>query len=173
MVHLREVQMVNYRVDQVENNIKLRIMYMRKQINKETFQIRIQRDNKKHEKKREMHDILHMFIQAVTDVIYRALSLLEKEKTLFYAENLVSKHLERTVVEENVLEVMKEIEAIRLYTNECILEICNVYESKPKQIVLHDRTDHHGRRNIDVLIPFYEESKENIVIEGKGQVGLV
>jgi len=53
IIHIRLVDMPNYRVDPVMNNEKLRIGYLRKEIDEEDFKKKVQRNNKLHEKKKE------------------------------------------------------------------------------------------------------------------------
>jgi hypothetical protein len=120
VLHLQHVQLQTYRVDPVENNVALRVHYMRKFIDKDTFQTRIQRDNKKHGKKREMFDVIQLFITMTTDILFRFRELSRVP----------------TTTEEVLKNTLAEIEAIRVYVNECLVDIARTYGSKPKSVVL-------------------------------------
>ena len=138
MSHLINVQMPEYRVDDVENNLTLRVNYMRKKIDKDAFQISVQRANKKHEKKRDMRDILQLFVQTVTDIMYRFIDEIRKAPVNPNAE-----------VVNKLNTILSEIQTIQEYSNQCLLDISNTYGSKPKQFKIHT----HGTTvGIDVLI---------------------
>jgi hypothetical protein len=141
VLHLQHVQLQTYRVDPVENNVALRVQYMRKFIDKETFQTRIQRDNKKHGKKREMFEVISLFINMTTDILFRFRELSR----------------DTTTTEIVLKDTLSEIEQIRLYVNECLTDIARTYGSKPKSIVLFkDHTDSlfkdHGDIFTNVLV---------------------
>lgn len=120
-LHLSQTQMPVYQVDNVENNLKLRIKYLRNKITKDEFKILLQRDNKKHEKKREMYEILQLFVNTVTEIINRVkIDIQESNNTSF----------------DKPLETINEVDRIQEYVNECLLEISNTYNSKPKKISL-------------------------------------
>lgn len=138
ILHLKQDQMPGYRVDQVANNLDLRVKYMRNQIDKDTFQSRIHRDNKKHEKKREMNEILGMFIQAVTDIVYRALDYCKNNVNMAIFKKGTPEEKTKQVSEVN--NILNEIDAIRLYSNECLAEIAETYDSKAMHIVLYIST---------------------------------
>jgi hypothetical protein len=111
-----------YQVDQVENNLTLRVQYLRKMLNEDDFKTKIQRNNKQHEKKRETGEVLHLFTQTTTDIMHRLYDHVQK--------NTRSKN----VMKEDIREYLKEVNAIRLYTNECLLDIANTYHHKAKHI---------------------------------------
>jgi len=142
ITHLREVQLVNYRVNEVENNEALRVKYMRNEIDKETFQSRIQRDNKRWEKKREINEVCQLLVTMTTDIMYRVIDVQsEKEyadlfkimKTGVSSKTGYSKKLLHEY-EEKTMKILMELEPLRAYINECLLEIAHTYGSKPKMI---------------------------------------
>jgi RNase P protein component len=118
--HLRQVDLPRYRVDHVENNAGLRIKYMRNLISKEEFQKQVQQANKRYEKKREIYEVIQLLITAVTDILFRfKQNIIECDDTEF----------------EEAFKTLLEIDKITEYTNECLLDIANTYNSKPKKIV--------------------------------------
>jgi len=70
-IHLQEIDIPRFTVDNVLNNEKLRIEFMMQLIDEKKFISLLQRDNTKFEKKREIHDILTMFSQSMIDIIFR------------------------------------------------------------------------------------------------------
>jgi nucleoid DNA-binding protein len=138
-----------YRVDNVANNLELRVKYMRNQIDKDDFESRIHRDNKKHDKKREIHEVLQMFLHTVTDIIYRARDVLIKNRGKYiYKKDLpeeeLAKRTAKNIVTCEVNKILEEVETIRLYSNECFAEIAHVYGCKAREIVIVDRLTHYG-----------------------------
>jgi len=142
LLHLTRVQTPTFRVNNMENNQELRVKYMRKEIDLETFKSRIHRDNKKFEKKREIHEILTMFSQTVTDIIFRVQDLLIVNREVFTevlsgnaTMSKEAKTNKRIEVEQETFAIFRELETIRAYANECLYEISQTYGSKPKQII--------------------------------------
>ena len=124
IIHIRLVDMPNYRVDPVMNNEKLRIGYLRKEIDEEDFKKKVQRNNKLHEKKREIYGILHLFVQTATDIFHRLNAHIRTNSKDVLLTTDIEKHL-------------SEIEAIRVYTNECLEDIATTYNQK--QILLTEK----------------------------------
>jgi len=120
ILHLRYHQLPYFNVGDNENNLELRVSYMRQEIDKETFMQRLQRNNKKFEKKKEIYNILSMFIQTVTDIMFRFQENVNKSE-LLVAEIIVN----------------DEIQAIQDYSNECLKDIAETYGNKPKKIVFY------------------------------------
>lgn len=141
VLHLTHVQMGTYRENgnHLENNLELRVGYLRKQITEEDFKTKVQRANKMHEKKREMCAVLDMFVTTVGDIMYRI--------KMFVAED----HFTQTTRPEEQIGVMlDEVEVIRTYSNECLLTIATTYGSKKYQLIMYDTTIARlvGNRNI-------------------------
>jgi len=135
MTHLIEVQLPTYRVDEQENNLELRIQYLDKKIDKDKFQALIQQANKRHNKKREIYEILGLFQRTVTEIFLRLLNALEQE--------VPNVHLNNNKGPELVHAYIGEIEGIRKYTNQCLAEISTKYHSIGKEIIFYD--DCNGR----------------------------
>ena len=124
VIHMNQVHMPAYHVDQVENNQALRISYMRQEIDKETFQRKIQKSNKLYDKKKEMSNILHLFVQATTDIMFRFRELIRT-----FVFDTVS--LEQLAIARAILD---EVKAIEIYSNEHLSTISSTYNSKQKEI---------------------------------------
>jgi hypothetical protein len=133
VLHLREEDMEKYRVDNVENHLKLRVMYMRNQIDKDTFQSRIQRDNKKYEKNKEMFEILQMFCQTMTDILYRFSDSIKNLKLVYNLSDNI-RQLKIDALRTEYDGMIREVAGIVEYVNDFLLEISNTYGSKRYEV---------------------------------------
>lgn len=144
--HLTHVQMDAYQAgNRMENNLELRVEYLQKKISEEEFKIKVQRANKMHEKKREISGVLNLFVTTVADIIHRVeeyVQGLDRDQMLGTASKIKA--------EEQIGLILDEVEAIRTYSNECLLTIAGTYGSKPKKLVMYDILVHRltGERNI-------------------------
>lgn len=132
IVHLREDIMYRYRNDNVLNNEQLRIRYMRNFIDEHTFKVQLQRDNKKHEKRREISEILEMFIATASDIMRRYYLSIRRDDP-------------PEVVYANP--ILREIDQIVEYANECLDITCKTYDSVRLQIILRGSNIHEDRFN--------------------------
>jgi len=123
--HLRDVMMDRYQTNDVENNEDLRISYMRNLISEEAFKITIQRENKKRDKKREIFEVLDMFVNASIDIMYRFSDSVDN----LDVEQLSHNEIYNDSEIENK-RILDEIDKIVDYANECLTLISRVYASK-------------------------------------------
>jgi hypothetical protein len=108
-MHIRFYEQPRFRRDRLNDNLDLRIMYMRKQIDKDKFKALLQKREKEFAKSNEIHNVLSMFINCITEIIYRI-------------------HDSPTNI--NVTEMYE----LRNYTNECLSRISKTYKSKEYMI---------------------------------------
>lgn len=120
IIHFRYVELVRFPADRVLNNQDLRIDYLRNKISEENFKIQIQRLDKKHQKNREIHNIFTILNNTVTDILYRFES--EVRSANFYTRSIEEK--------QSTIDILNEIDRIREYVNECLLDISKTYGSK-------------------------------------------
>lgn len=111
LIHMREITINQWRPDRVNDNLKLRIKYMRNMISKEDFKKTIQRKEKENQKKGEIYDVLRMFIDCSTEILYR------------YSDYLENNNIDDPRIEE-------ELNKLRIYANTCLEDISKVYNSK-------------------------------------------
>lgn len=140
-IHLQRVQMPTYQVDQLEDNLNLRVDYLRNRITEDEFKIKIQRANKLHQKKREIGEIIHLYIQSVTDILYRVNYMVtdkEECKTKDEQDNL-HKEIDKT---------LDEINELTKYTDECFSDISKTYGCKQRRIRMYGDRDRYR----DVLV---------------------
>jgi len=129
MIHLIFYDIPRYEMNQIENNQELRIKYMRNLIDKEKFQIAIQRQNKLFEKNHEIYQLLELFNTTITDIIYRAKYVIDSSppKNIDYSK---------------VNDILDEIDNIKIYVNDCFKVISSIYGSKLKKISFDDPNKH-------------------------------
>ena len=109
----------NYRQDR---NQGLRIQYMRNQITEDAFKTTLQRDEKKYEKNRELRNVFELLETTITDIIVRFVE---------YLEQCEPGQWENTII--------KEVEQIVNYANDCFLDISKTYNSKSIRFTNHLR----------------------------------
>ena len=120
IIHFRYVELIRFPADRVLNNQDLRIDYLRNKISEETFKIQIQRLDKKHQKNLEIHNVFTILYNTITDILYR-----------FDNEVRAGSFSMRSIEEQqSTIDILKEIDRIRDYVNECLLDISKTYGSK-------------------------------------------
>jgi len=140
-LHLQRVQMPSYQVDHLEDNLNLRVDYLRNRISEEEFKIKIQRANKQHQKKREIGEIIHLFVQSITDILYRVNDcVVDKPKC--------KTPKEKDALHTQITTTLKEIDALIEYTDECFVEISTTYGCKQRKIRVYTDRDRYR----DVLV---------------------
>ena len=120
IIHFRYVELVRFPADRVLNNQDLRIDYLRNKISEDNFKIQIQRLDKKHQKNREIHNVLTILYNTITDILYRLDN--EVRSGTFYSLSAVEK--------QSTIDILNEIDRIREYVNECLHDISKTYGSK-------------------------------------------
>lgn len=109
LIHLRVVEIPRFRTDYFETTRVLRMRYLGKEISENAFKTQIQRIDKKIEKNREIHNLLELYTDCFTGILYR-------------------------LADENVLGTLSqyhaEINALREYTCEQFENIARVYKCK-------------------------------------------
>jgi hypothetical protein len=147
LIHLQQVQLETYRVDHVVNNQELRIRYLLNDISEDGFRTMVQRANKLHEKKREISQVLHLFIQTVTDIGVRLEAYLRSnEGIVAQADDRTPVLYARTSEERDSIlmrsnQILDESIGIRDYVNELFTDIAKTYSSKPKAIRFYTGND--------------------------------
>ena len=111
VMHIRFIEIPKFQDEHHDKYCRqLRINYMRNKINKEDFKYLIQKKNKDFRKKKEIFDILIMYVNCMTDIFYIMLNNKKYNDTL------------------------DEIRFLRDYTNDCLEEVCRAYNCKKYMI---------------------------------------
>jgi hypothetical protein len=112
IIHIRHVEIPRFQVaDRLQNNLQIRIDYMRNKIKKEEFKNKIQKKEKENEKKQEINNILEMYMNCMTDIFYRLTAKPKQKDTI------------------NI-----EMEALRKYVNESLARVSSTYNCKKYEI---------------------------------------
>jgi hypothetical protein len=120
VVHVHQVELHRFRTDRVRDNQTLRIKYLLNRITEKEFKSLLHKEWKATAKKREIYDILFMFVQASTEIFFRA---------------RIMRHCKEL---ENA---WKEVEALISYVNECFVDVSNLFDSvKLHMETLRDNT---------------------------------
>jgi len=115
IVHLRYATRERYDVatEHDIDNQDLRIEYLRNRISETAFKTLLQRNDKRIQKKREIHGIIQLVVQTLTDIVLR----FQSEVTTNIAWN-------------NDYSILDESLAIKEYANECLQEVAKTFGSK-------------------------------------------
>jgi hypothetical protein len=114
-LHMRYTLMARHAVpvNRERINESLRINYMMNNITENDFKSRLQRDDKKYSKNREIHNVLEILLNTITDILFR-----------------FSLHVGTARMNSWVLDILEEIDPIVDYVNECLRDISKTYSSK-------------------------------------------
>jgi hypothetical protein len=114
LLHMRFVIVPMYQQGaRHQRNESLRIAYMRNQLTEGAFKTVLQRDHKKSQKKQEIHNVLDILLNTVTDIVYRFIA-----------------HLKEAPANDFSPAILQEIDPIVEYSNECFRDISKTYKSK-------------------------------------------
>jgi len=123
IIHLRRVEMPRYIFDRLVNNQDLRIKYMRNHLEENKFKILIQQSDKKHQRNREIHQVMQMIHDTSTDIILRFLDVIKTPTELVVG-------LEPRPEWSCDFSILEEIPSIIEYANTCFQEISHAYNCK-------------------------------------------
>ena len=118
-IHLRYVVMdqTNQQNEYTTKNQDLRIQYLRNLLNEEDFKVKLQQNEKKYQKKREVNNVYEILVNTLTDIIFR-----------------FNHHLDEAAPGQYTVEILDEINPIIEYANECFQDIGKTYGSKPIRV---------------------------------------
>lgn len=122
-IHIREVECPRFQNNILEKNLKVRILYMKNEIPPDEFKTQLYRKEKEHIKKNDIYNVLTMYVSCMTDLLYR-----------IYETTMTINNKKES--EKNFKVMKKEMEQLRVYTNECLTDIGKVYNCK--QYVIDD-----------------------------------
>lgn len=109
VIHIQRVELRRFMAENIElKHRQLRIDYMRQRINKDQLKNIIQKKEKENQKKNEVLNVLTMYIQCVTDIMYRI----------------------NNADQFQVYNIINEINGLREYVNNCFMDIKNSYNCK-------------------------------------------
>jgi len=123
-IHLRYVVMdqTNQQNEYTTKNQDLRVQYLRNLINEADFKIKLQQNEKKYQKKREVNNIYEILVNTVTDISLR-----------------FQQHLNEAEEGKCNMDILNEINPILQYANECFQDIAKTYGSRAIRVNDHLR----------------------------------
>lgn len=114
IIHIRLVELPEYRGNHEMNNQFMRVRYMRKKITEEEFKISLQRQYVSTQKKAEMLNILQMVHDTCNDIVLRFRDEIKKRNWKYSITTL------------------SELDGIIIYANDCLGKLSKVYSSRQK-----------------------------------------
>jgi hypothetical protein len=93
-------------------------------LTEERFRQRVHQQHTKHAKHKDIYDVLSMFVQSATDILFRLHDQAEKPPTTGFVDSMYG--------------LMMEVDALIVYCNECLAEVSRTYHSV--QLVLYLRS---------------------------------
>lgn len=111
IIHISHVEILRFQVgNRLEDNLQMRIDFMRNKIDKKDLKKKIQKKEKENEKKLEISNVLNMYKNCMTDIFYRLMADSEQNT------------------------IKNEMNALRIYVNESLKRISNTYNCKTYEI---------------------------------------
>jgi hypothetical protein len=139
IIHIRQIEMGRWNVpDTINNNLNLRIQYMRNRMTSDKFKIQIQKRDKETQRNVEMANILRMFVSCMTDLLYRVLEKITTccNQTETNSKDEINKALLEIFGDEQNEEcILKECHELRNYTNTCMETTLRVYGSTMRHCI--------------------------------------
>jgi hypothetical protein len=117
IVHIRRVELPRYVINVVNDNQDLRVNYLTQKITEEKFKSLLQKRNREKTKRRDIANILNMYVDSSTDILYRYLKKCKKDKV---SGNTVH------FIEQKYL---SELTCLITYTNSCFTDVSDLYKS--------------------------------------------
>jgi hypothetical protein len=128
ILHIEHVEMPRFRYNRLINNERLRVLYMRNMLSQDDFKRIVQQNNKKHEKMREIHNLLNMFHTASSDILMRIHDDVWKQTSNVIINRDALHRIQ--ISTENTENLLKELDELRSYVNGCFEDIGKAYHSK-------------------------------------------
>ena len=142
-VHLRHYDLYTFQPNPLDDRhfLHTRIKYLEKTIDKAAFIRSVQKEAKRRELSQEVLQILQMFIQVVTDTLYRCYAALRPLKMGDEAGIL------------RVAEILQEVEILRVYVNERLKEVFTTYQYKVREIAhMNDTVLHRPYQGVFITL---------------------
>jgi hypothetical protein len=136
-IHIREIYIPRYQVDDVENNVEYRIQYLDNKLNDKEFAAKLFQNNKRFEKNKEILEVLQMFVQTMTEIILRVGQWTTDFDINYNINPTDENKLERqNIFEEKTHEILDETSRLETYVNECLKDISITYKNVTKKLSL-------------------------------------
>lgn len=138
-IHLRNVVLRELNNNLTSNNEDLRLDFLRNLITEQKFKQAVQKRDKKTLKNEEVCQILTMFVNAFTDIVYRT------KGSIFNVHNNDLNIPTLIQIHDFINSLYNEIQNLLEYTNKCLYDLSNVY--KCRVLFLDGRLNFSGDRH--------------------------
>lgn len=129
VIHIHYVELPRYIINTTNNNQDLRIKYLNGELSQDRFKQILQKRNRERSKKQELADILNMYVNSFTEILYRY-EYEYSDKYGMVADQYITERIEYKYIQE--------LWALMEYTNNCFDNVSRLYKSTNYQI----DTDH-------------------------------
>jgi len=133
-IHIREVEMPRNRVDPVVSCEHLRIQYIKGELSEHEFRVQVQRLHKKHEKKREVFDVLTVYIQSATDILFRFGDLVRTQGDVGLQMIRAGNQEGYDEMLQERMQILEEVRALVEYCNGCFEDIGKMFQGRPLEL---------------------------------------
>lgn len=123
--HIENVMLPHYHTNNVTNNLDLRVKYLMNEITEDYFKMTLQQREKKNIKKKEIHDVLEMYLFTSVDMFNNML-------------NLRDENLSNSVGLQKIDEYVKQFLALQDFANTQLEKIAKRYNCKVPYVKLDD-----------------------------------
>lgn len=155
VIHITQVDIPKFGVNRISDNLGLRMDFMMNKIDEKTFKTTLQRREKEISKKTEIQNILRMFVACVTDIFYRLMDELDKNRQVIkiseddkddneieFNTRIRRENLERNRAKikyfynipydriEHIKDNISECESLVNYVNDCLKDVSSTYKCK-------------------------------------------
>lgn len=114
IAHIRSVELPRYVRNNNGNNEDLRVKYLMKEMDENKFKTLLQQRRKESNKKHEFSNILNMYTNSATDILYRYM----------YEIHSLPKSINLDKINK---QYVIEFISLQMYTSECLMNISKVY----------------------------------------------
>ena len=143
-IHVERVCAPRFQTDHVVNNIEVRIKYLQHEIDENMFRLQVARRDKAHQKKKNIHNVLQLWIQAICDIVHRAEKEFRPIETMSISCSM--KNQNALIFRTNA--ILSEVSSITKHCNVLLKTHATVYKSKVYE--LHDLAV-HGYSSVKIL----------------------
>ena len=149
IIHVSEVEIPKYQVDDIIDNQDLRILYLRQKITEENFKTELHRRIKKQDYKREHFQLLAMFKNTATDILYRYFDTLQTDN-------------------KNIIQLFVPNHSTHCYSNNCLTTCYNPRRFRDSPLYTNEEKEEMYNKSdailneIDSLVDYVNECLKTI-----------
>lgn len=169
-LHLHHVDIPRFQVDDVENNLPLRIRYLQNKYTEKKFASALLKNNKAFEKKRDICNLYQMYEQTITEIVFRfnelCMDFIESDEYKEYVTQELA-----DIFKPRVIKLLDEMDGLQKYVNGCLKEIQETYKCVMKYINILESGDYYqiltsvnpnSSSTVSISSFIFEESEYNI-----------